>query len=143
MRYVLVSACLMGVNCKYSAGNNACRACLDLLSRNDLCLIPICPEQLGGLQTPRACAERAGNTVINKNGEDVTPQFHRGAEEALRIAKQWHCQEAILKERSPSCGSSVIYDGTFSGTVIPGKGLTAELLEENGIKIMNEFCIEL
>lgn len=143
MRYVLVSACLMGVNCKYSGGNNACQACLDLLNRDDLCLIPVCPEQLGGLKTPRACAERVGSLVMNRNGEDVTLQFRRGAEEALRISKQWQCREAILKERSPSCGSSLIYDGNFSGTVIPGKGLTVELLEENGIKIMSEFSIEL
>ena len=143
MRYILVSACLMGVNCKYSGGNNASQACLDLLDRGDICLIPVCPEQLGGLETPRTPAERVGQQVLNKHGEDVTDSFHRGAAEALRIAKAWGCREAILKERSPSCGSSVIYDGTFSGTVIPGRGVAAELLEENGIKIMSEFCIKL
>ena len=143
MRYVLVSACLMGINCKYSGGNNLCQACLELLNREDLCLIPVCPEQLGGLSTPRTCSERIGQAVINQIGQDVTDQFRRGAEEALRIAQTWDCKEAILKERSPSCGFGMIYDGSFSGKLIPGKGVTAELLEEYGIKIMGESSIKI
>jgi uncharacterized protein YbbK (DUF523 family) len=98
---------------------------------------------LGGLCTPRTCSERVGQAVINQIGQDVTDQFRRGAEEALRIAQTWDCKEAILKERSPSCGFGMIYDGSFSGKLIPGKGVTAELLEEYGIKIMGESSIKI
>lgn len=143
MRYILVSACLMGTNCKYSGGNNACEACLELLKREDVCLIPVCPEQLGGLCTPRVPSERLEEIVVAQNGEDVTLQFRKGAQEALIIAEKWGCKEAILKEKSPSCGSTWIYDGSFTGTLVPGMGVTAELLKENGIKIMSETCIEL
>ena len=86
MRYVLVSACLMGINCKYSGGNNLCQACLELLNREDLCLIPVCPEQLGGLSTPRLPSEIIDKKVIRKDGVDITPFFRKGAEIALEIA---------------------------------------------------------
>lgn len=143
MRYVLISACLLGVNCKYSGGNNQCNDIFALLNREDICLIPVCPEQLGGLATPRAPAERQGNVVINCNGEDVTENFICGAVETLKIAERYHCSLAILKERSPSCGSNQVYDGTFSGSLVDGMGVTAALLKENGIQIVNEFGIKL
>ena len=101
-------------------------------------MIPVCPEQLGGLSTPRIPSERRGERVVNRAGEDVTSQFIRGAEEALRIAKLYGCQVAVLKERSPSCGCGRIYDGTFSGKLTDGDGVTAELLRREGIKVYGE-----
>ncbi|MBQ9169099.1 MAG: DUF523 domain-containing protein [Oscillospiraceae bacterium] len=143
MRYILVSACLLGVNCKYSGGNNQCADVLALLKQEDICLIPVCPEQLGGLTTPRAPSERRGNQVVSREGEDVTAYFVRGAEETLKIAEQYHCDLAILKERSPSCGTLQVYDGTFSGILVDGMGVTAALLIEKGIRVINEFGIKL
>ena len=101
-------------------------------------LIPVCPEQLGGLPTPRYPSEIRGGRVINNIGEDVTAYYEKGAGEALNIAKLFGCERAVLKARSPECGSKEIYDGTFTKTVIPGKGITAALLEENGIEVYDE-----
>ena len=103
-RKILVSACLLGICCRYDGRGNPNDAVLSLLNRDDITLIPVCPEQLGGLSTPRIPSERRGERVVNRAGEDVTSQFIRGAEEALRIAKLYGCQVAVLKERSPSCG---------------------------------------
>lgn len=133
---VLVSACLLGVNCKYSGGNNLCSGLEALKEKYQF--IPVCPEQLGGLSTPRPPAECQGNSVINRQGLDVTEQFQKGAEEALKIGSMFGCQIAILKSRSPSCGSGTIYDGTFSGTTISGDGVTAKLLMKNGYTICTE-----
>ncbi len=130
---LLVSACLLGENCKYSGGNNYSPAVEALKEKFDV--ISVCPEQLGGLPTPRAPSERAGARVLNCKGQDVTGAFRLGAEEALRIARSCGVTRAVLQERSPSCGSSAIYDGTFSGKLIPGRGVTTQLLEENGIKV--------
>lgn len=138
MKYVLVSACLLGVNCRYDGKNNENPSVLALQNRSDICLIPVCPEQLGGLTTPRLPSERIGNIVINSAGEDVTAQYAKGAEEALKIAKLYGCDSAILKERSPSCGSSGIYDGTFTRTLTDGKGCTAEVLSAAGIQVFGE-----
>ena len=101
-------------------------------------LIPICPEQMGGLATPRMPAERKAGGVFTENGTDVTVQYGRGAAEALRLAKLYGCTHAILKERSPSCGSGQIYDGSFSRALIPGDGVTAQLLKANGIVVLGE-----
>ena len=136
MEPVLVSACLLGVNCKYSGGNNLCPAVRALTEKYQL--IPVCPEQLGGLPTPRLPSERQGELVINKDGRDVTMAFHRGAEEALKIAQELGCKRAVLKSRSPSCGCGRIYDGTFSGTIVPGSGVTAELLRREGYTLYTE-----
>lgn len=137
-RKILVSACLLGICCRYDGRGNPNDAVLSLLNRDDITLIPVCPEQLGGLSTPRIPSERRGERVVNRAGEDVTSQFIRGAEEALRIAKLYGCQVAVLKERSPSCGCGRIYDGTFSGKLTDGDGVTAELLRREGINVYGE-----
>jgi uncharacterized protein YbbK (DUF523 family) len=98
----------------------------------------VCPEQLGGLPTPRPPAERLGGRVLSNDGTDVTNAFVRGAEQTLLLARTLGCQTAILKARSPSCGHGRIYDGAFSGTLIPGSGVTAELLTNNGIRVLTE-----
>lgn len=138
---ILVSACLLGVNCRYDGGNGRRECVVSLMERYNL--IPVCPEQLGGLKTPREPAERQGlDFVTDRTGRDVTDCFIKGAKETLKIAELYGCKRAILKERSPSCGHGVIYDGTFSGTKIPGSGMTARLLEENGITVTGESSIK-
>jgi len=135
---VLVSACLLGENCKYNGGNNHVQGVSDIPETSGIRLIPFCAETAGGLPTPRIPAERVGDCVINKNGEDVTAQFMTGAQAALAMAKKHNCKAAILKKNSPSCGCGTIYDGTFSGVLVDGNGVTAQLLLENGIIIYNE-----
>jgi len=140
---VLVSACLLGVNCRYNGVPKEDRAVKELLNREDITLIPVCPEQSGGLPTPRTPSERKGDGVFSSEGEDRTETFIQGAQEALRLAKLYGCEAAILKERSPSCGNKEIYDGSFSGTVVPGEGVTAELLRANGVKVFGESELTL
>ncbi len=135
---ILVSACLLGVACKYSGGDNACPALLDAVRRGEHRFIPVCPEVYGGLPTPRPPAERVGSRVLTENGDDVTAQYQRGAKAALQLAELYGCEAAILKANSPSCGKGTIYDGTFSHRKIPGDGLTAELLAAHGICVYNE-----
>ena len=135
---LLISACLLGTNCKYNGGNNALPEEKLAALREHYRLIPVCPERDGGLPTPRLPSERLGERVRNSAGEDVTRAFRRGAELALETAKREGCRMALLKERSPSCGSGKIYDGSFTGTVIPGDGITAELLRKNGIRVLGE-----
>ena len=135
---VLVSACLLGVCCRYDGKGNPDDGLRALLDRDDITLIAVCPEQLGGMTTPRLPSERMGERVLNRAGDDVTDHFQRGAEAALQIAKMYNCRSAILKERSPSCGCGKIYDGTFSGTLTEGNGITAELLIKEGIRIYGE-----
>lgn len=136
MHTYLVSACLLGINCKYNGGGNRCPGVLALLEHARL--IPVCPEQLGGLPTPRPAAECQGDSVRSREGRDVTPEFQRGAEAALELARLFSCDGAILKARSPSCGVGEIYDGTFTGTLIPGDGVTARLLREAGLPLYTE-----
>ncbi|MGF0553923.1 DUF523 domain-containing protein [Clostridioides difficile] len=133
---ILVSACLIGINCKYSGDNNENEKVKEYLKGKEFTLV--CPEQLGGLSTPRPPAEIVDGKVITKDNKDVTENFVRGANETLKIANLYVCNEAILKEGSPSCGCNLIYDGSFSGKKIPGKGITARLLEEEGIKVKSE-----
>ena len=135
---LLVSACLVGVNCKYSGGNNALPPELLAALEEKYRLVPICPERDGGLPTPRLPSERKGKRVLNRAGEDVTEAFRRGAQFALETARREGCRLALLKERSPSCGSGEIYDGSFSGTPIPGDGVAAALLKEHGIAVFGE-----
>ena len=139
---VLVSMCLLGVNCRYNGEPKAEQAVAELLGRNDITLIPVCPEQLGGLPTPRTPSECRGESVISVDEEERTEAFLQGARETLRIAKLYSCGAALLKERSPSCGSREIYDGSFNGRRIPGEGVTARLLRESGIRVFNENEIE-
>ena len=133
---ILVSACLLGLNCRYCGGGCLNERVVALSSRHTL--IPVCPEQLGGLPTPRNPDEIRCGRVYEKSGADNTEAFELGAREALKLARMLDCTHAVLKERSPSCGSSIIYDGTFSGNKIKGAGVTAKLLMENGIKVFSE-----
>lgn len=137
---LLVSACLLGANCKYSGDHNYCPAVARLSERHTL--IPVCPEQLGGLPTPRTPAERVGERVMTENGRDVTEQYRRGAEEAVKLAKLLGAEGAVLKFRSPSCGCGTIYDGTFSHTRIPGNGVAAQALLDLGLPVWTEENID-
>lgn len=136
MKKILVSACLYGSDCRYKGDNCFCEK-VALLGK-DNALIPVCPEQLGGLPTPRNPAERVGDKVISNAGADVTEQYMRGAELAVQIAKANNVDYCILKANSPSCGAGVIYDGTFSGNKIPGYGVTSEKLKAAGFKVLTE-----
>ncbi|NCB33104.1 MAG: DUF523 domain-containing protein [Erysipelotrichia bacterium] len=129
---ILISACLAGVNCKYSGGNNEVREIRELMEQGKA--IAVCPEQLGGLSTPRASSELLNGRVINTAGEDVTAQFQKGAELALDICRKNCCTMAILKSYSPSCGCNGVYDGTFSHHAIDGKGCFAKRLSDEGIE---------
>ena len=133
---LLISACLLGAACRYDGKRKPLDGVNKLRERYHL--IPVCAEQLGGLPTPRVPAERCGSQVLTRDGQDVTLQFHAGAEEVLHLAKQFGCTKALLKERSPSCGHGEIYDGTFSGSTIPGNGVTAQLLLEHQIIVYGE-----
>ena len=138
MEKLLISACLTGVNCKYSGGNNKLDDTVLEKLRAKYELVPVCPESDGGLSTPRDPSERVGDTVISCYGQNVTEEFHRGADIALEKALSKGCKKALLKELSPSCGNGRIYDGSFTGTVIEGSGVTAELLIQNGIEVFGE-----
>ncbi len=133
---ILVSACLLGTPCRYDGASKPCPAVLALQEQYDL--LPICPEVMGGLPTPRTPSEIIGSRVVMKSGRDVTENYRRGAEEALRIARENNCTLAILKEKSPSCGSGAIYDGSFSGTLTHGDGVAAALLKAHGIRVVGE-----
>jgi uncharacterized protein YbbK (DUF523 family) len=139
-KMIIVSACLVGLNCRYDGKNNYNARIIELVKSGKA--IPICPEQLGGLPTPRIGSERIGNKVIMKNGADVTHEFNRGAEEVLGLAKELGCKKAILAAKSPSCGKGKIYDGSFSRKLIDGNGVCAELLMKNGIKVYTEDELE-
>ena len=130
---ILVSACLLGINCRYDGKDNFNKKLYALKEKHNL--IPVCPEVYGGMTTPRAPSEIKGDNVISKAGDDVTDYFKKGAEETLKLAKMFNCQAAILKEKSPSCGYGKIYDGTFTG-------ITADLLTKNGISVIGESEIE-
>ena len=132
----LCSACLLGLNTR-SSGNNKRNDKLIELAKTEV-LIPVCPEQLGGLTTPREPSERKDNRVFMKSGKDVTENFMKGAEEVLKIAKLFNIKEAVMKQKSSSCGCGRIFDGTFSGKLIEGNGVTTELLKKNGIKVISE-----
>ena len=130
---LLVSACLLGCRCRYDGASREHPLAKELAEHHTL--VPVCPEQLGGLSTPRPPAERRGGLVVTRDGTDVTEQYRRGAEEALRLCRGLGCEAAVLKERSPSCGCGAVYDGTFSGTLVPGDGVTAELLRAHGVEV--------
>ncbi|MCF2616506.1 DUF523 domain-containing protein [Oscillibacter valericigenes] len=136
---ILISACLLGACCRYDGASKAHPLAALLAERHTL--VPVCPEQLGGLPTPRPPAERRGGRVVTRSG-DVTEQYLRGAEETLKLCKLLGCEAAVLKERSPSCGRGQVYDGTFSGTLTAGDGVTAELLAAHGIPVYGESQIE-
>lgn len=144
---ILVSACLLGKNCKYNGGNNFNQALADYIAKQKDCdvefeVISVCPEVLGGLSTPRIPAEIVNGKVTNKNGVSVDKEFRLGEEKALAIAKEKQVSLAILQSRSPSCGSKEIYDGTFTKTLIPGEGVFAKRLRETGIRVIDAEDLE-
>ena len=139
---ILVSQCLLGEPCRYDGQSKPVLA-LEQLRRAGHVLIPACPEVLGGLSTPRPPAElQADGRVVNREGTDVTAQYELGARRSLDLAEAHGCRYAVLKAKSPSCGSQMIYDGTFSGTLIPGQGVAAQLLAQAGIQVVEEGQIE-
>lgn len=132
---ILVSACLLGKNCKYNGGNNLNQGVLDFVEGHEV--IGVCPEQLGGLSTPRLPAEIVDGVVTNKEGVSVDAEFRKGAQAALAAALENKVDLAILQSRSPSCGVKEIYDGSFSGKKIKGQGVFAKLLSAHGIKVLD------
>lgn len=136
---ILISACLLGLSCRYDGQAKPVDGIDELQKKHTL--IPFCPECMGGLPTPRPPAEIVGDRVINKEGADVTEAYRKGAIETLRLCKLLRCDCAILKEKSPSCGHGKIYDGTFSGTLTEGNGITAALLQKEGIPVYGESDI--
>lgn len=142
---IIVSACLCGVDCKYNGGNNKNEKVIEFLKDKEYKMI--CPEEMGGLPTPRVPSEEVfaldgTMRVMSKEGKDVTVEFLKGAELSLKVAKECDVELAILKARSPSCGKGVIYDGTFSGTLTEGNGVTADLFIKNGIRVLSEDDFE-
>lgn len=137
---ILVSACLLGVNCRYDGTGKLCPAVHTLLATQTL--IPFCPEVFGGLPTPRAPAEISGGRVLTAADAVVTAQYNCGARQALLLAQLYGCKLAILKERSPSCGHGTIHDGSFTGRLTEGDGVTAKLLMTHGIEVIGESEVE-
>jgi len=141
---ILVSACLAGINCKYNGGNNYNEKVFNLVKEGKA--IPVCPEQLGGLTTPREPSEikkvDGRRYVINKEGIDVTVEFEKGAEEVLALVKKLDIKKAILQTRSPSCGKGKIYSGNFDRNLVDGNGILADLLLKNGIEVINSDDIK-
>ena len=138
---ILVSACLLGINCNYKGTNKFSDKVSAL--KDKYTIIPVCPEPFGGLSTPRPPAEICSDKVVNVNGEDVTQNYLSGASKVLELAKKYDCKYAVLKSNSPSCGFGKVYDGTFSGILVDGNGITAELLAQNGVTVFNENNFDL
>ena len=139
---LLVSACLLGARCKYSGGSNALAADALRALREKWALVPVCPEVAGGLAVPREPSERRGDKVVSRGGKDVTAAFERGAAVACALCGRFGCRTALLKERSPSCGSGEICDGSFSGALTAGDGLAAARLRSRGVAIVGESAVE-
>ena len=138
----LVSACLLGEPCRYDGRSKPCEAVIKLQEQH--VLIPVCPEVMGGLPTPRIPSEcQRDGRVVNQAGEDVTEAYRTGAEAVLNIARRSECDGAILKERSPACGKGRIYDGSFSKTLTEGNGVCADLLLKNGIRVIGESELDV
>lgn len=133
---ILVSACLLGQSCRYDGKSKPCERVIAL--KDTYNLIPICPEVMGGLPTPRTPSEICGELVLMKDGRNVTENYNRGAQKALEVARENACTVAILKEKSPSCGSGLIHNGLFDGGLIEGDGITAKLLKSQGIRVLGE-----
>ncbi len=140
MEKLLISACLLGVACRYDGKSKPLSGIEKLMEKYEL--IPVCAEIFGGLPTPRVPAEICGEKVITKDGRDVTEEYIRGAKEVLRLGEMFGCKKALLKEKSPSCGSGIIHNGKFDGGLAEGFGKTAELLIKNGFEVFGESQIE-
>ena len=139
---ILVSRCLLGEPCRYDGKFKPVPEVEKLRARGYE-IIPVCPEVMGGLSTPRPPAEiQPDGRVVNREGADVTANYRKGAQRTLESAREADCALALLKEKSPSCGNRQVYDGSFTGTLIPGRGVAAGLLEENGIRVLGESEIE-
>ena len=132
---IAVSACLIGENCKYNGGNNYSEKLMKFLEGHEV--VPVCPEVLGGLPIPRESSEIVNGEVKHRDGTSVDKEFRMGAEKAYNIIKEKNAELVILQSRSPSCGVNTVYDGTFSGKLVPGDGIFAALLKEQGIKVMD------
>ena len=136
---IFVSACLVGINCKYNGGNNYNEKIFNLVKEGKA--IPICPEQLGGLNTPRNSSEiktiNNKKYVVDNEGNDVTSQFERGAREVIKLAKELNIKKIILQPRSPSCGIGKVYSGNFDKKLVDGNGILAQLCIENGIEVIS------
>lgn len=136
---ILVSACLVGINSKYNGKNNYNEKIFELVKNGKA--IPLCPEQLGGLVTPRSASEikyvDGKRYVFNSDGIDVTLEFEKGANEVLNFVKKMNINKAILQSRSPSCGKGKIYSGEFNGKLLDGNGVLVDLLIENGIEVVD------
>ncbi|MBQ7907665.1 MAG: DUF523 domain-containing protein [Clostridia bacterium] len=136
MEKILVSACLLGTPCRYDGASKPDKAVISL--ENKYLLVPICPECLGGLKTPRIPSEIRGDRVIRKDGIDVTAEYNKGTMAVLEIARQENIKIAVLKSKSPACGKGRVYDGTFTKTLTNSNGILADLLIKNGIKVIDE-----
>ena len=136
MEKIIVSECLLGSPCRYDGSSKPCDEVIALSEKYEL--IPICPEVMGGLPTPRIPAEIKNGEVIRKDGVNVTENYKIGAEKSLKIAKENDCKIAILKSKSPSCGCGLVYDGTYSKVLVEGNGITADLFIKNEVKVINE-----
>ena len=132
---IMVSACLLGQNCKYNGGNNYSEKVTQYIKGHEI--IPVCPEVAGGLPTPRATCEIVNGVILNKDGESKDKEFRDGAELCLQKALEESVDLVILQSRSPSCGVKQVYDGSFSGKLIDGHGVFAELLIQNGINVLD------
>ena len=132
---IMVSACLLGENCKYNGGNNLSEKVMNFIKDHEV--IPVCPEVMGGLPTPRLSSEIVNGVVTASDGHSVDMEFRKGAQIGLAMAKEKEVDLVILQSRSPSCGVNQVYDGTFSGNKIEGQGIFAQLLIENGYKIID------
>ena len=132
---IMVSACLAGENCKYNGGNNRNEKVLQLMRDHEV--ITVCPEQMGGLPTPRVPAEIRDGVVTARDGRIVDREFRAGAEKCLEIAGREQPDLVVLQSRSPSCGVKQRYDGTFTGTLVEGAGVTARLLMDRGFKVVD------
>lgn len=137
---IAVSACLLGEPCRYDGAAKPCQSVIDFAANHDV--LSICPEVAGGLPTPRTPSEivreNGSVRVVSKNGEDVTAAFERGSQETVRQMQDFDCELAILKTKSPSCGTGVVYDGCFTGTLCEGWGIAAELIRNAGFPVENE-----
>ena len=138
---ILISACLLGEPCRYDGKAQPCEAAKALAEQYEL--VPVCPEQLGGLPTPRTPSEiQSDGRVVDCKGDDRTEAFLDGAREALAIARERACKRAVLKSRSPSCGVHEVYDGSFEGVVVPGRGIAADMLVRAGLDVVDEVDVQ-
>lgn len=132
---ILVSSCLLGCNCKYNGKNNLNKAVVDFVAKHNV--ISVCPEILAGMSCPRPCAEIVQGIVMDENGKNIDEAYRKGVALALEKISNQNIDLAILQSRSPTCGVNEIYDGTFTGTLIPGQGLFAKALMDRGIKVID------